>query len=225
MVSDGGYYNRCMSEPIAKIDPARASASLQSDVHRYALLAVELGATAAAAVPAEAVPVDDRVTLKCAVPKCFGYGTCANCPPHAPSAERMRSIIAEYGAAVLLRLDVPPRVIVRDRDTIKERVEAYKKVFSIVSGLESAAFYDGHYLAVGLAAGSCKSTFCHDLDCAVLQRQKCRHNLVARPSMEAVGIDCYALAVSVGWEVFPIGSGATVDRVPAGSLIGLLLVG
>ncbi|MBN1320462.1 MAG: DUF2284 domain-containing protein [Thermoleophilia bacterium] len=214
-----------MSEPIAKIDPARVSVSLQSDAERYALLAVELGGTAAKTIPAAAVAIDDRVTLKCAVPTCFGYGTCANCPPHAPSAERMRSIVAKYNVAVALRLDVPPRVIVRDRSTITERVEAYKKVFSIVSALESAAFYDGHYLAAGLAAGSCKSTFCHDVECAVLQRQKCRHNLVARPSMEAVGIDCYALAISLGWDAFPIGSGATAERVPAGALLGLLLVG
>ena len=214
-----------MREPIAKIDPVHISASLQPDAERYAFLAVELGATVAAAVSATAITIDERVTLKCEVPKCFGYGVCANCPPHAPSTQRMRAVINMYHTAVVFRLDVPPRVIVRDRDTIMERVAAYKKMFSIVSSLESAAFYDGHYLAAGLAAGSCKSTFCHDLDCAVLEGQRCRHDLVARPSMEAVGIDCYALAVSLGWDVFPIGSGVTAARVPVGVLIGLLLVG
>ena len=53
--------------------------------------ALELGAEAAQVIPAATVVVDDRVALKCAVPKCFGYGTCANCPPHAPSPEQMRS--------------------------------------------------------------------------------------------------------------------------------------
>ena len=214
-----------MSEPIAKIDPARAAASLQTDAGRYARMAEELGASVAEVIPAASIVIDDRVTIKCAVPTCFGYGTCANCPPHSPSAERMRSIAAQYSVAVVFRLDVPPRIIVRDRDTIIERVDAYKKVFSIVSALESAAFYDSHYLATGLAAGSCKSTFCHNVDCAVLQKQKCRHSLVARPSMEAVGIDCYALAGSLDWDIWPIGSAAGADRVPGGSLLGLLLVG
>ena len=214
-----------MSEQIAKIDPARAAASLQGDAERYARVALEVGANAAQVIPASMVVIDDRVTLKCAVPKCFGYGTCGNCPPHAPSLEKMRAAASRYATAVVVRVDVSPEAIVRDRATIEARVGAYKKVFSVVGALESAAFYDGHYLSAGLAAGSCKSTFCHDLDCAVLARQKCRHNLVARPSMEAVGIDCYALAAALGWDIYPVGSSATAERVPAGSLFGLLFVG
>jgi len=214
-----------MSEQIPKIDPNRAAASLETDAERYVLLAVELGATGAQVIPASMVKIDDRVALKCAVPKCFGYGTCANCPPYSSSPQQMRNIVAQYSTAVVFRLDVPPSVIVRDRSTIAERAGAYRNVFSMVSALESAAFYDGHYLAIGLAAGSCKSTFCHNLDCAVLAKQKCRHNLVARPSMEAVGIDCYSLATTLGWDIFPIGSSATADRVPAGVLLGLVFIG
>ncbi len=214
-----------MSERIAKIDPARASASLQSNAERYARMAVELGASAAQVIPVASVVVDERVSLKCAVPKCFGYGTCANCPPYSPSADQMRAILARYSVAVVLRLDVPPEVIVRDRTTIEERAGAYKKVFSLVGALESAAFYDGHYLSVGLAAGSCKSTFCYNVECAVLLNQKCRHNLIARPSLEAVGIDCFSLATTLGWDMFPIGSSVTAEQVPAGALLGLLLVG
>jgi predicted metal-binding protein len=212
-------------DQIAKIDPVHAAASLRSDAERYAGMAVELGASAARVIPASTVVVDDRVALKCAVPKCFGYGTCANCPPHSLTPGEMRGIAAQYDAAVVLRLGVPPEALVRDRATIGERVGAYKKMFEIVSALESAAFYDGHYLSAGFAAGSCKSTFCHDLDCAVLARQKCRHNLLARPSMEAVGIDCFALAAMLGWDVYPVGSSATADRVPGGALMGVLFMG
>jgi predicted metal-binding protein len=180
-----------MSEPtsqrISKIDPARASASLRADAERYADMVLELGATDARVIAASSIPVDERVSLKCAIPKCFGYGTCANCPPYSPSAEQMRAIVGRYAVAIVIRLENPPEVLVRDRSTIAERVAAYKRMFSLVSALESAAFYDGHYLSVGLAAGSCKSTFCHDVDCAVLAQQKCRHNLISRPSMEAVG--------------------------------------
>jgi predicted metal-binding protein len=212
-------------ERIARIDPTRTAATRQGDAEEYARLALELGASAARVIPADTVVFDDRVTLKCAVPKCFGYGTCANCPPHAPSPEIMRGVVVQYDTAVALRLDVPPQVIVRDRETKEERVKAYARVFSIVSALESAAFYDGHYLSVAFAAGSCKSTLCGDLECAVLSRQKCRHNLISRPSMEAVGIDCFKLAIGLGWDIYPVGSGATVARVPGGALLGLVFVG
>ena len=189
------------------------------------MLALRSGANAAYPVDPRDVIVDDRVPFKCQVPKCFGYGTCANCPPHAPSAEQTRTLVAQYEAAVVFRLDVPPAVIVRDRETIDERVAAYKKSHELVCALESAAFYDGHYLSVGFGSGSCKSTYCHDKECAVLAGQKCRHNLKARPSMEAVGIDCFALADHIGWEIYPIGSSATAEEVPAGALMGIVFVG
>ena len=211
-------------ERIAKIDPTQAADRLRPDAERYAALAVTLGATAAQVIPASLVTVDDRVALKCAVPKCFGYGTSANCPPHAPTPETIRAVLARYETAVVIRLDVPPAVIVRDRATIQARVDAYKLVFSLVSDVESAAFYDGHYLAAGFAAGSCKSTYCHDVECAVLGGQKCRHNLMARPSMEAVGIDCFALAATLGWDMYPIGSSAKADQVQAGALMGVVFV-
>jgi predicted metal-binding protein len=228
---DGGVFDArkgdgsTVRERLAKIDPVRAAATLRSDAERYASLAVELGAAAARVTPAASVVIDDRVVLKCCVPKCFGYGACANCPPHSPPPEKMRAIVGQYEVAVALRVNVAPEVIVRDRATIDERVAAYKSVSSIVGSLESAAFYDGHYLSVGLGAGSCKSTFCYEVDCAVLARQKCRHNLVARPSMEAVGIDCYALAASLGWEIYPIGSSANASSVPGGALLGIVFVG
>jgi predicted metal-binding protein len=207
------------------VDRKAAASSLVADSRKYVMLALRRGASAASVVSICDVVVDDRVSFKCQVPKCFGYGTCANCPPHAPSADQTRRLVAQYQSAVVVRLDVAPAVIVRDRATIDERVAAYKKSQDLVCEIESAAFYDGHYLSVGFGAGSCKSTYCHDMECAVLSGQKCRHNLKARPSMEAVGIDCFALADSIGWEMYPIGSSAHAEDVPAASLMGIVFVG
>jgi len=191
---------------------------------RYCALAIESGATQASITDADRIQVDDRVRIKCEVPKCFGFNTCANCPPHSLSPERTRHLVAQFSRVVVLGLGVRPEAIVRERDTISERVDAYKKMFELVSAIESAAFYDGYYLATGFAAGSCKSTFCHKSDCAVLRQEKCRHNLMARPSMESVGIDCFSLAASLGWQILPIGSSAGSDRVSSGLLMGLVLV-
>jgi predicted metal-binding protein len=93
-----------------------------------------------------------------------------------------------------------------------------------VNNLESDAFYDGHYLSVGFGAGSCKSTFCHDRDCTVLRGEKCRLALRARPSMEAVGIDCYRIATELGWDIYPIGSDAKPACMPHGTLMGLVMI-
>ena len=97
-------------------------------------------------------------------------------------------------------------------------------MFEIVSAIESMAFYDGYYFAVGFAAGSCNSTYCYKTDCAVLRNERCRHELKVRPSMEAVGIDAYKLATSVGWGMYPIGSDCDFRDVPKSSLLGLILV-
>ena len=197
---------------------------VQSRLQRYERLALEAGASHASRLPAAEVPVDERVSLKCSVPKCFGYGTSANCPPHSLKPEDTRRIVALYRWALAIGLRIPPEVAVRNKATIQPRVEAYKKVFEITGAVESAAFYDGHYLAVGFAAGSCKSTYCYDKPCAVLGGEKCRFQLRSRPSMESVGIDCYRIAAQLGWEIYPIGSSAGPGCIPHGLLMGLVLV-
>ena len=197
---------------------------LEKDAGRYAQLAREQGASDAHVIDAPEVVVDDRVALKCRIPKCFGYGTSAHCPPHSLKPDETRNLVGQYHKAVVFKLDVPPDVIVRDKATIKQRVQAYSTVAGVVDAIESAAFYDGYYLAVGFAAGSCKSTFCYNADCAVLAGEKCRRALKARPSMEAVSIDCYKLATKLGWDIYPIGSDAPPECIPNATLMGLILI-
>ena len=149
----------------------------------------------------------------------------ANCPPHALKPQELRDRLTQYARAIFFTLDVPPAVIARDKATILERVAAYQKVFQIVNALESLAFYDGHYLAVGFAAGSCRHTYCGKEDnCQALAGQKCRFAVRSRPSMEAVGIDVYKLAADSGWEIYPIGSDAQAADIPRGTLAGLVVV-
>jgi len=209
---------------VDRVDLERKDEALAKSLETYAVRAVEMGATAAQAVPASEVPVDPRVSLKCSIPKCFGYGTSAHCPPYSMKPEETAAIVEKYRMALVLSLETPSPVIVRDKTTIRERVDAYKKIFEMVSKIESSAFYDGYYLSVGFAAGSCKSTYCYNVPCSVLQNEKCRLSLRARPSMEAVGIDCYKLATKLGWEIYPIGSDASADCIPHGLLMGLILV-
>jgi predicted metal-binding protein len=210
---------------VEKITMDMQAGRLPQDLERYAQKALGLGATQAKVIEVADIPVDERVTLKCQIPRCFGYGVGAHCPPNTLKPAELREILKKYHWAVLFTLDVPPEVIVRDKATIKERVAAYQQIYRMVSDLESQAFYDGHYLAFGFAAGSCRHTFCGQKEtCAVMEGQRCRLSLRSRPSMEAVGIDVYHLVARQGWDIYPIGSGAKPEDMPKGVLAGLVIV-
>jgi len=213
-----------MKRKIGKINPQVPEDRLNKDLSKYRQEAIRLGATDSKIITTESIPIDERVTLKCKIPICFGYGTSINCPPHTVTPSELKEITKKYRYAIFFKLDVEPEVIVRKRETVLKRVSAYKKIFDIVNSLESMAFYDGYYLAVGFAAGSCKSTYCYNLECSALKGERCRHELKVRPSMEAVGIDAYKLATSVGWDMYPIGSSCNPQDIPKGSLMGLVLV-
>jgi predicted metal-binding protein len=184
-----------------------------------------LSATKATIVATEDIPVDERITLKCQIPRCFGYGAGAHCPPNTLKPAELRDILKSYRWAVFFIKDVPPQIIVRDKATIKERVAAYQEVYKIVNEVESMAFYDGHYLAFGFAAGSCRHTFCSQQEtCQAMEGKKCRFSLRSRPSMEAVGIDVYHMVAKAGWDIYPIGSDAKPEDMPKGTLAGIVIV-
>ena len=214
-----------MDKEIRKVRLDPTEAEVQADLERYRDQALEMGASHAAIIKADQIPVDGRVTLKCRVPRCFGYGASANCPPNTLKPAELREHLANFQVAVFFTKDVAPEVIVRDRDTIKERVAVYKDIYTIVSKLESMAFYDGHYFAFGFGAGSCRHTFCgQEKTCLAMQGERCRFSLIARPSMEAVGIDVYRMVATAGWDIYPIGSGAKPAMISKGTLAGIVIV-
>jgi predicted metal-binding protein len=208
-----------------KITLAVDEVQIAGDLRKYQEKAIELGATRAKIVRTDEIHVDERVTMKCQIPLCFGYGVSANCPPNTMKPAELRTHLEKYRWAVFFVKEIPPEVVVRDKATIKERVAAYQDVYKVVTGVESAAFYDGHYLAFGFGAGSCRHTFCgQQEDCAVMKGTKCRFSLRSRPSMEAVGIDVFKMIASAGWSVYPIGSDAKPDEIPCGVLAGIIIV-
>ncbi len=133
-----------MAKKIEKIRVDMNAGRLQEDLEKYRLKALELGATQAAVIKAGDIPVDERVTLKCQIPRCFGYGAGAHCPPNTLKPGELRELLKKFQFAVFFIKEVPSEVIVRDKTTIKERVAAYQEVFKIVNDVESLAFHDGH---------------------------------------------------------------------------------
>ncbi len=214
-----------MGKPVDRIVDDKHHDRLLEDLKKYQEKALASGADKVTLVRAKNIPVDERIPLKCQIPRCFGYGVSVHCPPNTLKPAELRELLKKYEWAVFFIKDIPSEVIIRDRATIKERVAAYQEVYKIVSDVESLAFYDGHYLAFGLGAGSCRHTFCGQQEnCQALKGERCRFPLLSRPSMEAVGIDVYRMVVSAGWDIYPIGSGAKAEDQPKGTLAGIIII-
>jgi predicted metal-binding protein len=79
-----------MPREVRKIAVDMYEGRLQQDLERYRELALQLGATQAKIVRTADIPVDERVTLKCQIPRCFGYGVSAHCPPNTMKARNSR---------------------------------------------------------------------------------------------------------------------------------------
>ncbi|MCP4180163.1 MAG: DUF2284 domain-containing protein [bacterium] len=211
---------------INKIDIKSNPEKLNQCLEKYKQKSLEMGAARSEIIDVKNILVEDKIILKCQVPRCFGYGVCANCPPHALKPARLKEILKDFKKAVFYSIDVPSEIIIRDKKTIKERISVYRKSFKIVSTIESMAFYDGYYLSFGFASGSCRHTFCSlEENCQALQGKKCKFSLLSRPSMEAVGIDVFKMTANIGWDIYPIGSGAQSCNITKGVLTGVIIVG
>ena len=214
-----------MDKKIKKITLDMNAACLSHDLEKYKEYVLKLGAARTTIVEVNKIPVDERIVLKCRIPRCFGYGASAHCPPNTLKPDELRELLKVYRWAIFFVVDVAPEVIIRDKATIRERVAAYQLVFTIVNKIESMAFYDGHYLAFGFAAGSCRHTFCGKQEsCQAMEGKQCRFSLLSRPSMEAVGIDVYKMVAEAGWDIYPLGSSAKAEDIPKGTLAGIIIV-
>ncbi|RLE98657.1 MAG: hypothetical protein DRJ96_00450 [Thermoprotei archaeon] len=150
------------------------------------------------------VVVRDWVRLKCKY-GCSSYGKRLTCPPYSPTPEEMRRVLKEYEIGLLVKFG--PSVI---EGGAREGVNVHEVMFK----LERAAFLRGYYPAFGLACGPC--TLCPECN---VERGICRKPHMARPSMEAYGIDVYATVKDVGLELRVVTS---YDQRP--TYFGLLLL-
>ena len=213
-----------MADVIKKISPIQDPGQLRTDLKRYVQLAIDSGASNAAVVQTAQITVDERVIMKCRFPLCSEYGACMNCPPNTGNIAEMRDRISRYKFAVVLKLDIPSERITGEAARGDEGVEDLKKLCKIISKVESAAFYDGYYLAAGFSSASCHFIWCRGMDCQALAGKGCRYRARAYTSMEAVGIDVFKLMTAIGWDVRPIGMSATPDMFPNASRCGMVLI-
>jgi predicted metal-binding protein len=201
--------------------------ALRADLERYRTLALELGASASAIIPAGDVVVDERVRLKCLVPRCLRAGETPNCPPHAPDLDLVRRAFSHYSWAVLFKCDVGP---IEDyapgagkTKEEKRRVLSFHRQSSdAVYELERQAYKDGYHLAVGFGGGSCKDYLCQGMLCQFLDSGRCRFPHRARPAMEAMGIDVISLVNRAGWEAYALVG--DLGEIPCAITVGIVFI-
>ena len=196
------------------------------DAEEYRMKALQLGAKDVRIIPASYVVIDERVRLKCQVPRCHLYGESANCPPYTPEPREMRRILAKYKCAILFKTEVSPKAdFIDDQKWQVEHMKHQRKIHDIASAIEALAFNDGYYFATGFAAGGCKTALCGGQFCQFLDSHRCRFPLKSRPSMEGVGIDVFKLVTKVGWDVYPIGiQNVDPDSVACAISVGIVFL-
>ena len=206
---------------------AGSEETTRATLERYRELALELGASAAVIIPASDVPVDERVRLKCTVPRCLRAGETPNCPPNAPDLDLVRRALSRYSWAVLFKCDVGP---IEDYAPGSGKTKAeqrrtlsfHRQGSDVVYGLESQAYQDGYHLAMGFGGGSCKDYLCNGMICQHLDSGRCRFPHRSRPAMEAMGIDVISMINKVGWSAYALVGDLSV--IPCAITVGIVFV-
>jgi len=149
---------------------------LEEDLKRFAKLAVKMGAHDAKPIDPKNIFVEDWVRLKCQY-GCGYYGKSLTCPPYSPTPEQTGRALKGYSHAILMRLP-----------------DESMTTHNMVAKLERHVFLSGYHSALGLPAGPCER-------CQKCNLQHCLYPRLARPSLEACGIDVYTTARKNGFQI------------------------
>jgi predicted metal-binding protein len=206
---------------------AASTETVRADLERYRELALQAGASAAACIPASDVIIDERVRLKCVVPRCIRAGETPNCPPYAPDLDLIRRALGRFAWAILFKCNVEPlEAYAPGRGTTKAEqrrvLSFHQKSGEVVYALERQAYKDGYHLAMGLGGGSCKDYLCQGQICQFLDSGRCRFPQRARPAMEAMGIDVVALINQAGWQAYALLDDLQV--IPCAITVGIVFI-
>jgi predicted metal-binding protein len=184
---------------------------LAEEIRRLSSLAEERNAHALP-ISSHDVIVANWVRFKCRF-GCKGYAKHLGCPPYAPSPEDTRKMVEEYQTGILLRFDgIPGHADLAPDEIPLDFHPFFRDLILWVNGtvhyLEKTAFYDGFYKAFGFGAYPC--IYCEHEHCVAEEqpgvvdesmRRLCRHMDLVRPTMEGAGIDVFATAKNVGWDL------------------------
>lgn len=148
----------------------------------YKARALKMGAEQALIIPAQAVVTRPWVRLKCQY-GCGCYNRRLTCPPFSPTPDYTQKLLQGYKTGIFFTYSARSE---------KEEVRLRRRMRRSLARLEREIFLDGYYRAFGMAAGPCN--LCRTCNIT----SPCKYPEIARPAMEACGIDVYQTAKNVG---------------------------
>lgn len=168
-------------------------------------IALREGAKAAKVIPTQMVVVDERVRLKCEVPRCAKFNQYLTCPPYVMDVVTFSRTLTRYEWCLLIQVEaeatdstdkcsgrIAGSVL---KENLRRHYPYQLKLLNIIEMVEAAAFKDGMRFAAGFTGGEC-------ILCERCVDNKmfdpCRHPFRARPAMEGVGIDVIETAKNAG---------------------------
>ncbi|MFP5213799.1 MAG: DUF2284 domain-containing protein, partial [Acidobacteriota bacterium] len=165
---------------VAAREPERLAALCIDPVSRLSARLRGLGFRNVVPIGVDSVHVPDWTPQRCRF-GCTEYGK-PHCPPNSPSPAKTREVLKDYSRALLLEGEPPTRDFqLRVLDAEKE------------------AFTAGFHKAFAYWAGPC--SLCKG-ECA--PDGVCRNTRMARPSMEASGIDVFETVRRAGLSLRPL---------------------
>ena len=123
---------------------------------------------------------------------CPQYGKSLCCPPYTPELSAMNEFLNEYSVGILVKYTMPIRPE-ECKDWQAFDIRLTNGLLDILLKVEKGAMMKNYYKAFALKAGRCGL-------CKVCNLKQCIHPESARPSLEACGIDVFALARDNGFD-------------------------
>ena len=168
-------------------------------------MALSEGAKTAKIISARMVVVDERVRLKCEVPRCAKFNQYLTCPPYVMDVATFSRVLSQYEWCLLVQveaenLDSTDKCSGRIagsvlRENLRRHHPYQLKLLNIIERMEAAAFKKGMRFAAGFTGGECVlCERCVDNKMS----DPCRHPFQARPAMEGVGIDVVRTSENAG---------------------------
>lgn len=156
--------------------------------------ALELGITEATPITTALLHFSPRIREYCRENKCGNWGKNFMCPPLVGTMQQCQNMVCQYSNALLLTLE-------STINHARKPSEVYRladRLHEIVLILEQFACRLGYTQAYGLIAGHCQ--LC-DPCAAATGASRCRHPGLARPSLEALGINVIGSCGAAGQKI------------------------
>lgn len=178
------------SKRTGSTERGRSARAKPAGLAHFVQLALDMGAEAAKIIDPCTIKCEAWVRLKCQY-GCPGYSKRLMCPPFTPTPQETGEVVSCYNRAVLLHA--------HDNAVIND----------IIPRLEQKIFLAGYYKALGFGSGPCRICENRGLKCNTAK--PCRYPGIARPAMEACGMNVFETARSNGFHIEVVRSHKQID--------------